>query len=297
MKILIIKSNLTEKENKTLVDGLFITSTHLNSIGFNHEYTIKTSDTKFTTLPLLTIPGEYQISPNEIYLEEKKFGDYDVVCLIYNPKGIKNPPVRPTENAEFIQMPTTWFANYPEVFAEFLLHELCHERFYALKLPDITHNFYSTEFKQMSDGPIKFYLSLLSKMKPKTGFIQAIKEAISPVKQYKYFSASEVSKWGLKPELWALLDKMREECGFPFIINSGLRTKAENDKLKDSASDSAHLSGLACDLRITNSSQRFKLVEVALKNGITRIGVSFNRNFVHIDIDKTKPQNVMWTYK
>lgn len=294
MKILILKSNLTIKENDVVDKGLSITTDYLSSITFPHQYIIKETQTKFTTLPLIPMPGEYQISPQEIFLEEKKFGDYDVVCLVYNPKGIKNPPVRPTENAEFIQIPTTWFVTYPEVFAEFLLHELCHERFFALKLPDITHNFYTSEFAQMPNGPIKFYLSLLSKMKPKPSFLQALQEAISPVRQYKYFSSSEVAQWKLKPELWALLDKMRGECGFPFIINSGFRTKAENDALKDSASDSAHLSGLAVDISIKNSSQRFKLIEVAFKNGIKRIGIS--KTFVHIDTSKTLPQNVMWDY-
>lgn len=111
---------------------------------------------------------------------------------------------------------------------------------------------------------------------------------------YKYFSKAEVAKWKLKPELWTLLDKMREECGFPFIINSGLRTKEENDKLKDSASDSAHLSGLAVDISIKDSTKRYILVKVALNNGINRIGIA--DTFVHIDVDKTKPQNVIWNY-
>lgn len=111
---------------------------------------------------------------------------------------------------------------------------------------------------------------------------------------YKYFTKAEVEKWKLKPELWALLDKMREECGFAFNINSGLRTKEENDKLKDSASDSAHLSGLAVDISIKDSLKRSKIVQVAFNNGISRIGIS--DTFVHIDMDKSKPQNVIWLY-
>jgi len=111
---------------------------------------------------------------------------------------------------------------------------------------------------------------------------------------YKYFSKYEVAKWKLKPELFALLDKMRGECGFPFVITSGLRTKAENDALKDSVSDSSHLSGLAVDLSCTDSTKRFKLIDVALKNGINRIGVA--KTFIHLDISKTLPQGVIWTY-
>lgn len=113
-------------------------------------------------------------------------------------------------------------------------------------------------------------------------------------KKYQFFSDAEVAKFKLKPEMWKLLDKMRAECGFPFILESGLRTKEYNDTLKMSASDSAHLSGLAADIRVKDSYQRDKLDAVARKNGITRIGIG--ENFVHVDIDPSKPQNVMWTY-
>lgn len=112
--------------------------------------------------------------------------------------------------------------------------------------------------------------------------------------KYKYFSQAEVEKWKLKPQLWQLLDKLRDECGFAFNINSGLRTEAENKALNGSVSDSAHLSGLACDLAINDSIKRFRLIDIALKNGIKRIGVG--KTFVHLDIDETKPQSVVWHY-
>lgn len=111
---------------------------------------------------------------------------------------------------------------------------------------------------------------------------------------YKYFSQKEVDKWKLKPELWEKLDIIRGECQFPISITSGLRSKAQNDALQDSASDSSHLSGLACDIACNDSLKRFKLIQVALKNGITRIGLG--KDFVHIDISKDKTQNVIWHY-
>ena len=125
-------------------------------------------------------------------------------------------------------------------------------------------------------------------------FAEAFKVLSVFYNDYKYFSKAEVEKWKLKPELWTLLDKMREECGFPFNINSGLRTKEENDKLKDSASDSAHLSGLAVDISIKDSIKRYKLVQVALNNGINRLGIA--DTFIHIDISPTHPKNVIWLY-
>jgi len=111
-------------------------------------------------------------------------------------------------------------------------------------------------------------------------------------KKYKYFTEKEVK--GLKPELVELLDKLRGECGFPFIINSGFRTKAKNNSLSDTVKDSAHLEGLAVDLSISDSFRRFILINKAILAGISRIGIG--KNFIHIDISKTLPQSVIWLY-
>ena len=101
--------------------------------------------------------------------------------------------------------------------------------------------------------------------------------------QPKYFNSDEVK--GLNPELVILLDKIRHDCGFSFVITSGFR----------SGDEKAHGLGAAADVRSQTSWQRFKIVQTALKYGIVRIGV-YNKH-VHIDIctDKGFPQNVLWT--
>jgi len=166
MKILLLKNNLRHGEGEVVDQALVKTTELLNTIGFKHSWNVFETTTHYTTLPLLPMPGEFQISPQEIFLEEKKFGDYDVVCLVYNPELLVNPPIRPTENAEFIQIPTTWYNGHIQVLVDFILHEMCHERFWATGTPDITHNFYTSEFTQFSDGWTRYYLSLLAKMRP-----------------------------------------------------------------------------------------------------------------------------------
>lgn len=114
-----------------------------------------------------------------------------------------------------------------------------------------------------------------------------------------YFKPTENTGGGhtvaeLKPELVQILEKIRGECGFPLKITSGKRSIAENNALQGSVSDSAHLDGSSVDLAISDSIKRFKLVEVALKNNIKRIGIG--KDFVHLDIAENKPKNVMWTY-
>lgn len=110
--------------------------------------------------------------------------------------------------------------------------------------------------------------------------------------KYKYFSDKEIV--GLKPELVKMLDEARGIAGVPFKITSGFRTKEQNDKLKGSVEDSAHMTGEAVDISCPDSKVRFKMIKALLVAGFTRIGIG--KDFLHIDIDKTKPQDCIWTY-
>lgn len=89
------------------------------------------------------------------------------------------------------------------------------------------------------------------------------------------------------------LDTARTIAGIPFKITSGYRTKEHNEKVGGVA-QSSHLKGLAADISITNSTNRFIVISALLEVGITRIGVG--KNFLHCDCDKEKSQSVMWTY-
>ncbi len=89
------------------------------------------------------------------------------------------------------------------------------------------------------------------------------------------------------------LDTARAIAGIPFKITSGYRTKEHNKKVGGVA-QSSHLKGLAADISIPNSTNRFIVISALLEVGITRIGVG--KNFLHCDCDKEKSQSVMWTY-
>ncbi len=129
---------------------------------------------------------------------------------------------------------------------------------------------------------VKYAMKVIVKVKPATP-------------KYKYFNTKTDPKMiGIKDELMKIVDTMRGECGFPFVITSGYRTPEYNATLKDSVSDSEHCTGEGIDLFCIDSSRRIKMIQSALKNGITRIGVG--SNFLHFGISKDKPQNVMWTY-
>lgn len=90
-----------------------------------------------------------------------------------------------------------------------------------------------------------------------------------------------------------MLDNTRHEAGIPFNITSGYRTKTHN-ALVGGVNGSSHTKGLAVDIRCKGSIERFKIINCALQSGFTRIGVS--GNFIHLDNDSDKTQNVIWTY-
>ncbi len=118
----------------------------------------------------------------------------------------------------------------------------------------------------------------------------------------KYFTIAEFdspdapgSGVNMHPDLLELLDEMRAIYGKPIVITSGYRTPQHNASLgKNASKDSSHLKGLAVDIAIENSNQRYEIIRIAMLLGIKRIGTG--KGFVHIDIDGDKAQNVNWIY-
>lgn len=89
------------------------------------------------------------------------------------------------------------------------------------------------------------------------------------------------------------LDRIRDRCKFPFIVNSGYRSVEHNTDV-DGKEHSAHLEGRAADIVCRTSWQRFRVVKEALKEGISRIGIG--DTYIHLDDSPILPQNVIWTY-
>jgi zinc D-Ala-D-Ala carboxypeptidase len=108
-------------------------------------------------------------------------------------------------------------------------------------------------------------------------------------KVYKFFKEEEVK--GLQIRLVQMLDRAREYSGIPFYLTSTLRTE-ETNKACGGVSDSSHLKGLAVDIRANTSEQKFKIMTALIAIGFKRIGIY--PNHIHCDIDKLKPQDVLW---
>lgn len=92
-------------------------------------------------------------------------------------------------------------------------------------------------------------------------------------------------------ELKELVDEARDIAGVPFIITSGARCLNHNKSI-GSNDTSSHIKGLAVDIKYTDDLYLVRMVHALSRVGITRFGVNKEKKFIHVDIDKDKPNAV-----
>ena len=116
----------------------------------------------------------------------------------------------------------------------------------------------------------------------------------------KYFKLKEFdspdkpgSGSNMNEELLHMLDAARKIYGRSMRITSGFRTESHNEKV-GGVKSSSHLKGLAADIACSESRYRFEMIKALLEVGFKRIGVA--NSFIHVDTDKDKSQNIIWTY-
>ena len=105
----------------------------------------------------------------------------------------------------------------------------------------------------------------------------------------KFFKEIEEN---MDEEFLERLDQARAFADIPFIINSAYRSPEHPLSIENPTS--SHIKGLAVDIKATDSTTRFKIVEALISVGFTRIG--FGKTFIHVDSDYDKTQDVIWTY-
>ncbi len=123
--------------------------------------------------------------------------------------------------------------------------------------------------------------------------------------QLKYFNEKDDPLIiGLTDELLMHLDSAREIAGIPFLITSGKRTADGNSVLKGAVADSAHLTGQAVDLHVEDDFHFYKMMMGLTRAGFRRFGLYFAVDpvskilmprHIHVDVDLSKPQDVVFT--
>jgi len=105
----------------------------------------------------------------------------------------------------------------------------------------------------------------------------------------KYFKEVE---YKMDTDFLAKLDKAREFAKVPFVINSAYRSPEHPQSIKNPTS--SHIKGLAVDIKATDSRTRYRVLNALIHVGFNRIGIA--DTFIHVDDDKDKSQQVIWTY-
>ena len=98
----------------------------------------------------------------------------------------------------------------------------------------------------------------------------------------------------MKHEFMEVLQKIRAEFG-PMRITSGFRHATHPIEAKKMR-PGEHTFGMCVDIGCNNGADRYRLVTIALKHGITRIGIA--KTFVHLGLGAPGlPNNVIWEYQ
>lgn len=112
------------------------------------------------------------------------------------------------------------------------------------------------------------------------------------------FDSKDLPGSGFTAMQWRLvsaLDQLRAGWGMPLRVNSGFRTPTRN-AVVGGAPNSAHLRGLAADIKMSSLVECIKFAVFAAQHGFKRIGVDMKGTFVHVDVDDSLPSPAIWFY-
>ena len=231
-------------------------------------------------------------------------GSYDIVIFMYGVIGYSTPDGTLTawtlweglnQSTEYIEIPCSPYGDASQwtehAISHEMLHALCkianksgYPTFDEMDITQDGKSYLHNDDPNHSDGN---YARTLKNLQPY--FLK--KTMTTPTAwPYKYFKPKEVE--GLSPKLIQMLDTARGIAGVPFVITSGLRSKEKND-LVGGVEDSSHLSGLAVDLLVKDTSSGGKMLLALVNAGFKRFGF-YADGHLHVDISENKQSPSYW---
>ena len=97
------------------------------------------------------------------------------------------------------------------------------------------------------------------------------------------------------PELIRMLQAARNLYGKSMIISSGCRCIKHN-RTVGGATNSAHITGKAADILTPTGIDRYLIIKALIQAGFERLGINFNKKFIHVDVDYSKPSPTIFSY-
>jgi uncharacterized protein YcbK (DUF882 family) len=112
----------------------------------------------------------------------------------------------------------------------------------------------------------------------------------------KEFDCKATGENNMQHEFMEKLQKLRNVYGKGMKITSGFRSVKHPTEAKKTHSNGEHTQGNCADVFCDNGADRFKLIQLGLSVGMTRIGIA--KNFIHFGIGGNGlPNNVIWEYQ
>lgn len=121
---------------------------------------------------------------------------------------------------------------------------------------------------------------------------------------YDFFTSKELMcKCGcgeekMNPSFMTKIVAGRRESSFRWSVTSAYRCKQHNRAVSNTGDYGPHTLGRALDIQVKTSQQRWFLVDLFRRLGMTRIGIG--KDFVHVDdmtAEDGTAEEVMWTYQ
>lgn len=110
------------------------------------------------------------------------------------------------------------------------------------------------------------------------------------------FDCKATGENDMQHEFMVILEAIRKDYNKPMRVTSGFRSVKHPVEAKKTHSNGEHTQGNCADIYCDNGADRYALITIALRHGITRIGIA--NNFLHLGIGgKGLPNYVIWDYQ
>ena len=110
-------------------------------------------------------------------------------------------------------------------------------------------------------------------------------------------SCQHCGDYKFNEEFLKVLNNIRHECGFAFVISSGYRC-VEHPIEASKSRVGAHTTGSAVDIAVRGD-KALKVLEVAIAHGVKRIGINQKGKgrFIHLDMAEDEFSSpAIWSY-